>query len=225
MKNVFFVLCLLGGQLAHGQSALPVIRATAKQVVIRDGIILDKDAWTLAPTARPDVYVADRTRQPKWVTFYTDIDSIRVKIKPGTSVDFVILLNGKDSCYTRISSAIPAGMNKQQKITHDTIPFRLTAHDAIQVKAVVNGTDTVQFHFDIGSLDFRMTKEAILNKTGLVPNKADVLAGSANVNYARLLMVKTIQLGELLFTTPAFVPVAMAAREMDGGFGWNVFEG
>ncbi|HVV03281.1 MAG TPA: helix-turn-helix domain-containing protein, partial [Puia sp.] len=87
---------------------LPIIKASSRYVSINDGGYLDKNAWNLNPKLRPDVYTADRTRQTKWVTFYTDIDSIRVRVKPGTTFDFIILLNGTDSCYTRIASALPS---------------------------------------------------------------------------------------------------------------------
>ncbi|RYF37317.1 MAG: hypothetical protein EOO38_26495, partial [Cytophagaceae bacterium] len=105
-----YLLCLLAsvsGYLAQAQAQLPLIRATSSHVAIRDGGYLNKNAWTLSPKARPDVYTADRTRKAKWVTFYTDLDSIRLRVKPGTRTDFIILLNGKDSCYTRLASALP----------------------------------------------------------------------------------------------------------------------
>ena len=63
------------------------------------------------------------------VVFYTDIDSIKVKVKPGSKFDFIILLNGKGSCYTQIVSAFPplSQMENNAKNTPDTIPFTLTA--------------------------------------------------------------------------------------------------
>ena len=77
------------------QSKLPVIRANSKSVSIRDGAFLDKDRWNLNPAEKPDVYTADRTRENKFVTFYTDIDSIRVRVKPGSRFDFVICTSGR----------------------------------------------------------------------------------------------------------------------------------
>eukprot|EP01132_Coremiostelium_polycephalum_P016238 gene16238-19547_t len=106
MKYIFLFCFFLGLTPVFAQSKLPVIRATSNKVAINDGGYLDKNRWTLSPAAKPDVFTADRTRETKWVTFYTDLDSIRIKVKPGSSTDFVILLNGKDSCYTRVVSAI-----------------------------------------------------------------------------------------------------------------------
>ena len=111
------LLLVICATVCFGQSKLPVIKATSKAVAIRDGIDLETNAWSLSPTAHPDIFTAERTRKAKWVTFYTDIDSISVKVKPGTQFDFVILLNGKDSCFTRISSAIRPQDSRAGKAT------------------------------------------------------------------------------------------------------------
>lgn len=223
VRYMLFAGVLLAMQA--GAQRLPVIKATSKKVSINDGGFLNKDAWTLSPAARPDVYTADRTRQTKWVTFYTDIDSLRVKVKPGTRYNFVILLNGKDSCFTQIASAIPpVDKNEILAETHDTIPFTLTAFNAISVKAVINNTDTVNLHFDVGSFDFHLTKDAILKRTTLLPNRQDVLAGKAQANYNKLTEVQTLAMGNIVWRNPAVMPTAFTAHDMDGRFGWNLFE-
>ncbi|GAA4340453.1 hypothetical protein GCM10023149_51890 [Mucilaginibacter gynuensis] len=226
MKYLQLFTALLLVQPAMAQTKLPVIKATSKSVAINDGGFLDKNAWSLSPKIRPDVYTADRTRKAKWVTFYTDIDSIRVKVKPGTKFNFVVLLNGKDSCYTQIASAIPAE-NKQQKsiVRHDTIPFTLTAYNTIQVKTVFNNTDTLNFHFDASSFDFRLTRDAILKKTNLLTNQADVLAGKAKPDYNNLKKVGKLQMGTMVWSDQEIVPTTFTAHDMDGRFGWNLFEG
>lgn len=148
--------CLLIAPMAWAQARLPLIRATSSRVAIRDGGYLNRNAWTLAPNARPDVYTADRTRQAKWVTFYTDLDSIRVRVKPGTRTNFIILLNGKDSCYTQVASAVPRMGKPPHRGTAapDTIPFTLTTDNVIAVQAVLNRQDTLQVHFDTGRLRY-----------------------------------------------------------------------
>lgn len=226
MKYIFLFCFFLGLTPVFAQSKLPVIRATSNKVTINDGGYLDKNRWTLSPAAKPDVFTADRTRETKWVTFYTDLDSIRIKVKPGSSTDFVILLNGKDSCYTRVVSAIgPENLVRSPKITHDTIPFTLTAYNAIKVKAIVNDTDTLMVHFDVGSFDFRFTKDAILKKTKLLSGQPEALAGKVSPNYNKLNKVFKVQMGNLTFNEPEIVPTGFTAREMDGRFGWNLFEG
>src|SRR5437868_6014117 len=107
MKNLTLLPLIFLSSLSFAQTNLLVVKATSKRVSIKDGNQFNKNSWTLSPIARPDVYTAERTRKTKWVTFYTNIDSIKVKVKPGTRYNFVILFNGKDSCFTQIASAVP----------------------------------------------------------------------------------------------------------------------
>jgi hypothetical protein len=207
---------------AFGQAKLPVIKATSKKVAIKDGDFLDKDAWSLSPKIKLDVYTTERSRKPKWVTFYTDIDSIRVKVRPGTRFNFAVLLNGIDSCFTQIASAIPPEDEQQSQFAKtDTIPFSLTAYNAIAVKTVINNTDTLTLHFDTGSWDFRLTKDAILKKTKLLAGQP----GSATPDYNNLAKVFKLQMGNTVWTNPEIVPTSLTAHDMDGRFGWNLFEG
>jgi hypothetical protein len=226
MKYLLLLICLLSGRLVIAQSKLPVIKATSKKVAINDGGFLDKNAWSLSPKTRPDVYTADRTRAAKWVTFYTDIDSIRVKVKPGARYNFIILLNGKDSCYTQIASAIPPVGKQETDISkNDTIPFRLTSYNAIAVKAVMNDADTLNLHFDVSSFDFHLTRDAIVKKTKLLPNHADVAAGTAKPNFNEMNKAAKLQMGTAVWYNQEMLPTGLTSREMDGRFGWNLFEG
>jgi hypothetical protein len=226
MKYIFSIVALLSVQSIFAQPKLPVIKATSKNVAINDGGILDKNAWSLSPEIKPDIYTADRTRETKWVTFYTDIDSIRIKVKPGTKYDFIVLLNGKDSCYTQIASAIPpVSKFKNAAVSNDTIPFILTAYNAIHVKSVINNTDTLNLHFDLSSFDFHLTKDAILKRTKLLANQPDALAGKTSPNYNKLSKVFRLQMGNTVWNDPQVLPTLISANDMDGRFGWNLFEG
>lgn len=229
MKLATYQLTVLFSFLIHSAFSQSmtgrVVRASSKKVTVNDGGRITKDSWTLSPQIKPDVFTADRTRKTKWVTFYTDLDSIRVKVNPGTRYDFVILLNGKDSCYTQIASAIaPESKQEIQKIP-DTIPFTLSAYNAIQVKAIVNGMDTLNLHFDVGSFDFRFTKEALLKRTSLVPNRNEVLSGKVKADYNHLNPVTILQMGSITWKNPEIVPTGLTSYDMDGRFGWNLFEG
>lgn len=225
MRYIFFISLFFLVQLASAQTKLPVIKATSKNVSINDGGILEKNSWGLSPEIKPDVYTADRTRKTKWVTFYTDIDSIRVKVKPGSKTNFVVLLNGKDSCFTQIASAIPPQGKPSGIATHDTIPFTLTEYNAIKITGIINDTDTLNFHFDISSFGFHVTRDALLNKTQLVTNKADVLAGKAKASYNKLNKVSKLQFANTVWYNPTILPSNLTAHEMDGRIGWTIFEG
>jgi hypothetical protein len=78
----------------------PTIKANSKSVDIRNGNDFQKNAWTIVPDAKPDVYVTNNKNQK--VTFYTDVDSISFVVKPNDIIDFNILLNNKDTAWTQI---------------------------------------------------------------------------------------------------------------------------
>ena len=220
---IFILLFLIPPVFA--QTKLPVIKATSKNVAINYGGYLDKNAWSLSPNIKLDVFTADRTRKTKWVTFYTDIDSIKVKLKPGTRFNFVVVLNGKDSCYTQIASAIPSKSILKAQAIIDSIPFTLTAYNAIAVKAIINNTDTLMLHFDASSFDFRFTKDAILKKTRLLSNQPNVMSGKAAADYNKMGRVFKLQMGNAIWNNPDVAATGLTAHDMDGRFGWNLFEG
>lgn len=180
MKTIFFIAIILMTQAIYAKTKLPIIRATSVHAFIQDGKGFGKSKWTLSPETKPDVYIADRTRKTKWVIFYTDLDSIKIKVKPGTNFNFIVLLNDKDSCFTQVKSAIPNETSTpKNKFSQDTIPFVLTAYNAIHVKSIINDSDTLNLHFDVGSFDFRLTKDAIQKKTKLLANQPDAILGKS----------------------------------------------
>lgn len=85
---------------ALAQRSLPLIKATSKSVDIRDKGVRRKNAWTIVPEAKPDVYATSSKNEK--VTFYTDLDSIAFTVAPNGVYNFVILLNGKDTAWTQI---------------------------------------------------------------------------------------------------------------------------
>lgn len=226
MKYLLLLTAIITAESLFCQSSLPVIKAKSSEVSIRDGQFFYANNWTLSPEIKPDVYTADRSRKPKWVVFYTDSDSIKTKVKPGTTFDFIVLLNGKDSCYTRISSAIPPETSPNpRKKNIETIPFTVTEKNAIHVKAIVNERDTLSLHFDVGSFDFRLTQDAILKRTNLLAHQPEALAGKSKPNFNKMAPVRKIQMGTAIWTDPRVSPTLLSSESMDGRFGWNLFEG
>lgn len=117
---VFLAMNLLFIQCDFAQS-LPVIKAKSKKVDVRDGKIFQKGVWNLTPEAKPDIYQALEPIVEKRITFYTDIDSISFDVVPNKTYDFLIVLNEKDTCYTRISTIRKAGQTTAQVKTDKLI--------------------------------------------------------------------------------------------------------
>ena len=100
VKTLLPGLLLMVSQSLFAQQPLPIIKASSKKVDIRDGSLYKKASWNIVPEAKPDVYVTHK--QYNKVAFYTDIDSISFVVNPKKEYDFIILLNNKDTAYTRI---------------------------------------------------------------------------------------------------------------------------
>lgn len=149
----------------------PVLRSTSRTITIVDGGERAVNSWSLDPKARPDVYVADRTRGAKEVCFITDLDSMCFHVVPGSSTDLVILLNGTDSCYTRIRSAItPEDLRyvpPAETQPPDTIPFLLTARNNVLLQAILNERDTLLLMFHTGMRGFTIIEAAKTKVHGL----------------------------------------------------------
>jgi hypothetical protein len=111
-KIIVIILCLVAGQLLLAQGNLPVIKATSKSVDIRDGEDFNKNGWKISPEIKPDIYTT--SSKGKKVTFYTDKDSISVKISKKTKYDFIILLNDSTKAYTQITYK-PSFLDKLKK--------------------------------------------------------------------------------------------------------------
>jgi len=104
-KYIAFIVVIISfTQPLFAQQKLPIIKATSKTVDVKDGDVYQKGIWNLSPENKPDIYFALEPVHEKKITFYTDVDSISFDIIPGNNYDFIILLNGKDTCYTQIST-------------------------------------------------------------------------------------------------------------------------
>lgn len=87
--------------LAFAQKKQPVLRTNIKTFPMK---VSNDDprtsrTWTIAPEAKPDIYQTPG----KEVRFITDIDSLTIKVsKKNPIVDFIVIYNQTDTCYTRI---------------------------------------------------------------------------------------------------------------------------
>ena len=108
---------------------LPIIQATATVVNIQDGNVFQKGVWNLSPEVKFDTYTVLAPLAVKKVVFYTNIDSISFTVMPGKVYDFIVLLNGKDSCFTRISALYPKPAAEIQLTPTTLIPVEKLRND------------------------------------------------------------------------------------------------
>ncbi|MEI9958337.1 MAG: hypothetical protein WDM90_18995 [Ferruginibacter sp.] len=210
IKAVLVIFFWVQHFFTAAQKQLPIIKASSKKSFFIEGKNNDRSNWSISPQNKLDVHTISKIVAPTWVKFYTDIDSIKVKIKPGEKFDFIVLLNNTDTCYTRIESLPLKNYSHQKPATHDTIPFVLTAFNNLKLKAVINKKDTVDLKFDSGTTGLLLTDDAIKNKIH-----------SANTDNA----TNNLQIGNLTWDSLLVYPVALSGQGTDGRFGWDLFDG
>lgn len=204
-------LLLLPVLSSFAQPALPVIKAASKTVTVRDGNHLRKGYWAIMPERKPDLYFVELPQKNHQVSFITDLDSISFNITYGKEYDFIILLNGKDSCYTRIAARyknLDASSRKNQGPGPDTIPFTLGDNHKIYVKAILNGTAVKDIQLDLGA------GGTLINKTSVPKVKIDfdqttTLTNSDGVNQVPNATKNVLQIGNLVWDS---LPIAVAAN-------------
>ncbi|MEO4006456.1 aspartyl protease family protein [Flavobacterium sp. CAU 1735] len=209
MKHYYLTLLLLFSAYGFSQNRLPVIKANTKTATIQEvGQPLKK--WNLSPQIKIDAFTTNKLIKPVVIKFKTDIDSISFKLKPGQQKDFIVLLNGKDSCYTRIQSPELKNFNRVKPEVHDTIPFAINKHNTNSIKVVLNQMDTLNLNFDSGATELVLIEEALKNK---VKSKLDL--------YNTL---HDIKVGSRTYKSKVY-DIQLAGHGVDGLLGWDNFDG
>jgi len=98
MKLTLLTLMIFQIGFIFSQKKLPIIHADSISVNIKVDGILYQNAWSIMPEINPDVY----TTSGRKVTFYTNKDSISFKVDKKNTIDFIIVLNKKDTAFTQI---------------------------------------------------------------------------------------------------------------------------
>jgi hypothetical protein len=115
MQNIKFCLLLVLyftiSFNSYGQK-MPVLKSHTYNISIRDGSDFRKGRWNIDSKVNPDIYAAPVATNEKFklVTFITDVDSIRFRVKVGETYSFLIIVNGKDSAFTQVK-AVKSAVN------------------------------------------------------------------------------------------------------------------
>jgi hypothetical protein len=209
MKQILLVLFIILSHCGYCQKKLPVIKAGSSGAKIYEG---DNSVigWNLSPETKPDVFTTNKIIKSTIVKFITDSDSISFTIKPGRKKDFIVLLNGKDSCYTRIQGPEIKDFSKLQHEIHDSIALTINEQNTIYVKAVLNKTDTLNLNFDSGTSQLVITRQALTTKV-----KSDLTLYTTSYELA---------LGARIYK-PLVYDTELSGHDTDGRFGWDLFDG
>lgn len=180
MRYILLILFVLAFQHLAAQQHLPVIRANSKNVKIKDGLNYKSDFWVIFPETKPDIYFLDIPRKTTLVKFITDIDSISFTMKYGEIRDFIVLLNGKDSCYTQISANYPKLKTpNKRKQGNDTIPFTIKGN-RIYFKGKINNSELLNIQFDLGADAVNINKKSVKKINIQFDKKGNIINSDGN---------------------------------------------
>ena len=200
-KFILTTLLFALGQVAFSQSNLPIIRASSKNVTIRDGNHFKKGYWYIFPEKKPDFYFVEIPEKPHAVSFITDMDSISFDIIYGKDYDFIILLNGKDSCYTRISANyknLDHFTRKKVKSGSDTLSFTLGDNDKVYLKGTINGSQPLDILFDLGA-GGTIIKKSSVEKVKMKFDQTIILTNSGGTHQVPTASRNLLEMGNLVW--------------------------
>ncbi len=225
VRALCLLVAVIAAQAALAQQALPVLRANSAAVDVRDGDRLLKGDWIIDPTAALDVYVVRRTTEKKRVTFITDIDSMSFDIEPGHTYDFVILLNGKDACHTRISSMTQSYRRVDPSPTTgpDTIPISIR-HGKMHLEGRINDSQLLDFIFDTGAEISALYPSAIPKGAKLWFDGTTNNSGTGGTTLRQTSSDNRLEIAGLRWDHEPVMYVEKQADRADGIVGYPMFE-
>jgi hypothetical protein len=197
-KRVLLLFCIVSFYHGFSQHRIPVIKANSKNVKILDGKNYKPDFWVIFPETKPDIYYLDLPRKSQKLKFSTDIDEIEFDMKFGETKDFIVLLNGKDSCYTRISANYPNLRSyKKTKSGNDTIPFTMK-DNRIYLQGKINGSELLNMQLDLGAGACNVNKKSV-KKIKINFDKKGNLFNSDGINETRVSSSNTFEIAGLVW--------------------------
>ena len=106
-KSLCLILLFFMAGSVSAQESMRTIKADSIAVDIKvDDDYFAKGGWILEPGNNPDVFSIGSKwpYKTKKITFLTNRDSLTVDLPPGSTFDFIVLLNGSTPCHIRIAT-------------------------------------------------------------------------------------------------------------------------
>jgi hypothetical protein len=203
----------------------PVLLANSAAVDVRDGDRFQKSVWVVDPAVELDVYAALRTTVAKRVTFISDVDSLSFDVLPGRTYDFTILLGGRDSCRTRISTMMQAYVRADPRASGpDTIPISIEK-GKLRVVGAVNGSGPLDLIFDTGAEGCALYPSAHGEGAELRLDGTTINSGTGGATERRTASDNRLAIAGLRWDHEPFIAVERQADPADGIVGWQLFLG
>ena len=139
------------------KNALPSIKASSTSILVEDGATSERGV--LEPNAKPDRYQYRRAKEPRNITFTTDIESISFRVRESEVHDFVVVLNKTQQCLlkieprellrARINQTGPAASTSTNFLV--AVPLSTRLNNKPYISARINDGPEQTFLLDIGT--------------------------------------------------------------------------
>ena len=182
------------------QVRIPILRASSNIADVRVNGALRKGEWTIDPRIKKDIYYLRRSKKSSSVEMITDIDSISFQLQPGQQFDFIIVLNGKDSCFSSFQF-----LNSYKKnctdcvITKDTIPFTLGRDNRIYLEGKINNSETLKILYDNGAEGTGIVKTAVGSKVKIQFDWVGISSGTGGAIETQTSSKNRVEIGGLIW--------------------------
>jgi predicted aspartyl protease len=221
---VAFLVLLAVRSSAWASDDLPVLRANSPQVDVQDGARHYPHGWEVSPDAPLDIYEADRTTGPKTIVFTSDVDRIAFDVLPGKTYDFVILLNGKDSCHTRISTMRQTFQRTTEANGPAVIPFTMD-RGRMFVATSINGSQPIKLLFDTGANAILLSATAVDRGVSITASGTGTNSGLGGQHTVSTSVGNTVEIAGLRWKQEPILLTDRSTSAVEGVLGMHMFEG
>jgi hypothetical protein len=203
---------------------IPILQAKSATIDVRDGDKFLKAAWTADPIVALDVYEAQRSTLRKRITFISDIDSLSFDVHPGNTYDFVVMLNGKTPCPTRITT-VPQTFSRatlSATMPAATIPIDISK-GKLHIKGRINDSQELDLIFDTGA-DVNVIYPSALKKgVSLTFDGTMNNGGTGGKTLGKTSSTNRLTIGDLVWDRERLLLIEKQADPADGVVGYSVF--
>ena len=236
INSLRVTMLVVGASLAaSAQRHLPVLRATQPKLNIREGQGLYRDVWGVSSAARPDVFVAQPFTGKKRLVFYSDLDSLVFWVKPRQTYNFVVLVAGRDSAFTQITTHGGQKPSLVPKLVYtrlrpgatgpDTLRFELDKNFGIHVQSRLNGSAPLDFLVDTGAGAVVLTAAAARQRVPLRVDGQTINAGADGRRSVPTSSGNVLEIAGLRWPQVSLLTIDYAGgAAFDGVLGWVAFE-
>jgi hypothetical protein len=236
-NNWIYVILVTISISCYSQKQLPVLKTNSKVVSIKEGDIIHPDIWTISPEVEFDEFVCNPFTGKKEITFYSDIDTLKISVKPENNYDFIIQYNDSIEAHTRIStfskkepSILPKKIlyykhiDESKNSETDTISFKLSKDGRIFLEGKINQSNTLNILFDTGADALVITKSLVGKKVKMKFDREVQNEGSDGIHMVSVSENNTVEVGNLIWNEVPIIAIDYKNRLFDAVMGWNAFE-